>query len=302
MIVNALVALSLATSPGTNGPNEIEWRLPRAANCSVYVREMGEGSPLIVIHGGWGLQHEYLAEGLNALAQNYRLIFYDQRGSLRSNCDGPSTIEAHIGDLHALIEELDLQSASLFGHSMGGFLAARFLAEHPGRVDKLVLAAPTPPRSGDIAAPAPSDLMPRYLRETTLEALAEYGLEDLRTPEDPRLFGIHRSIAQAAVNLADARRWREIAGQMDFADEAARQSAASMPEAWDYTADIEDWGGPVLVIVGTDDFIPYTDRLEWTHAVPGIEIEVIDDAGHIFWIDRPEDSLAAIRAFLDASD
>lgn len=298
-ITPALIALGLLAAPGAG--TEIEWRLPRGEDCSLYVREIGQGKPLVMLHGGWGLQHEYLAEGLAPLAEHYRLIFYDQRGSLRSDCAGPITVEAHLGDLEALLDTLGLERASLFGHSMGGFLAARFLAENPARVDRLILAAATPPRSADVAAPGQDDLMPRYLRETTLEALAEYGLEDLRTPQDPRLLGIHRSIAQAAVNLADARRWREIAGLKDFAEEAARESAASMPEHWDYTAEIGTWGGPVLAIVGNDDFVDYRARLAWTSEVTQARTHIVDGAGHIFWIDRPAESLSEIERFLGST-
>ena len=51
----------------------------------LYFKVIGDGEPLLVIHGGPGLSHDYLFEGLKPLAQNFKVIFYDQRASGRSD-------------------------------------------------------------------------------------------------------------------------------------------------------------------------------------------------------------------------
>src|SRR5690606_33585315 len=89
-------------------------------------------------------------DAFHGLESQYRLIFYDQRGSLRSPC--PSSlvsVEQHIADLEALRAELAIDAPVIIGHSMGTFLAMSYLERHPHRVGGLVLLGsyvPAPPR------------------------------------------------------------------------------------------------------------------------------------------------------------
>src|SRR5688500_18109892 len=50
----------------------------------LYVREVGSGRPVVMLHGGWGAEHAGLVEAIKGLESGFRFIFYDQRGSLRS--------------------------------------------------------------------------------------------------------------------------------------------------------------------------------------------------------------------------
>src|SRR5690554_1304106 len=94
----------------------------------------GERPPLLVVHGGWGAEHDYLTDAFHGLESQYRLIFYDQRGSLRSPCpDSLVSVEQHIADLEALRAELAIDAPVIIGHSMGTFLAMSYLERHPHR-------------------------------------------------------------------------------------------------------------------------------------------------------------------------
>lgn len=117
-----------------------EWYYRADDDCTVYVKEIGSGTPVIVLHGGWGAEHSYLLDAFHGLDSQYRLIFYDQRGSLRSPCpDSLISVQRHVSDLEGLRAELGLERALIVGHSMGTFLAMSYLQEHPDRVDGLVL-------------------------------------------------------------------------------------------------------------------------------------------------------------------
>ena len=69
---------------------------PQAAACRLFVREAGDGPRLVFLHGGWGGEHGDLLRGFLPLAEAYRLVFYDQRGSLRSPCDSLPTETDHV--------------------------------------------------------------------------------------------------------------------------------------------------------------------------------------------------------------
>jgi proline iminopeptidase len=121
------------------------------AKLSHYVAEYGveakPGSTAIVLHGGWGAEHSYLVPAIKPLANEYRFVLYDQRGSLRSPANPPAKITyAHlIEDLDQLRQRLGLEKVTLVAHSMGNMLAYGYLRAHPDRVAGLVLMGPVLP-------------------------------------------------------------------------------------------------------------------------------------------------------------
>jgi pimeloyl-ACP methyl ester carboxylesterase len=94
----------------------------------------GEGTPVLLLHGGPGLGYEYL-EGLEAeLAAGYRVAVYQQRGLEPSTVGGPFTIAQAVADVVAVLDALEWSRPLIVGHSWGGQLALRFVAAHPERL------------------------------------------------------------------------------------------------------------------------------------------------------------------------
>jgi pimeloyl-ACP methyl ester carboxylesterase len=129
--------------------SEPEWYLPTGDGCRLFVQEFGHGEePIIVLHGGWGAEHSYLLDAFNELDRHYHLVFYDQRGSLRSPCPAPQiSIEKHVEDLERLRTTLGLDRINIVAHSMGTFLAMDYLKHYPTRVKGMVLLGAIPPRT-----------------------------------------------------------------------------------------------------------------------------------------------------------
>jgi pimeloyl-ACP methyl ester carboxylesterase len=118
---------------------------------SHYIAEYGveskPGNTVIVLHGGWGGEHSYLVPAIKPLADEYRFVLYDQRGSLRSPAVPPAkiTYDALVEDLDQLRQRLGLEKVTLMAHSMGNMLAYGYLRAHPERVAGLVLVGPAGP-------------------------------------------------------------------------------------------------------------------------------------------------------------
>ena len=116
-----------------------------------YIAEYGieskPGNTIIVLHGGWGAEHSYLVPAIKPLADEYRFVLYDQRGSLRSPAVPPAkiTYDALVEDLDQLRQRLGLEKVTLMAHSMGNMLAYGYLRAHPERVAGLVLVGPAGP-------------------------------------------------------------------------------------------------------------------------------------------------------------
>ena len=105
----------------------------------LFYEEMGEGEPIIMIHGGF-LNHHMWDGQFEAFARHYRAIRYDARNHGQSA--GVADTFAHFEDLQVLMKSLQIEKAVLMGLSMGGYVAIDFTLQYPQQVTALVLAAP----------------------------------------------------------------------------------------------------------------------------------------------------------------
>jgi len=116
-------------------------------NAELFYREVGEGLPIIVIHGGPDFDHTYLLPDMDRLADSYRLIYYDQRGRGKSQGElrlEDVRIDQYIEDLEALRNHLGLETVAVLGHSWGGHVAMHYALQRPDRVSHMVLMNTAP--------------------------------------------------------------------------------------------------------------------------------------------------------------
>lgn len=113
------------------------------AGAGIYFKTLGEGFPLLLLHGGPGADHSDFLPYLEPLARNCRLVLVDERGSGRSErlADPRGyTLENMVRDLERLRTHLRLEQWVVLGHSFGGILAQAYAVRHPRRVAGLILA------------------------------------------------------------------------------------------------------------------------------------------------------------------
>ncbi len=114
----------------------------------IFYRVVGEGKPILFIHGGPGLTHDYFIPYLLDLEKsNNKLIFFDQRGNGLSSYlvnDEHININQFTQDIETLRKELSIEKMVLLGHSMGTFFAIDYAKKFPQNVDKLILSNATP--------------------------------------------------------------------------------------------------------------------------------------------------------------
>jgi proline iminopeptidase len=116
------------------------------AGVRLYTRRVGDGPPVVVLHGGPGAHHDYLLPQYDRLARRRSLLYYDQRGGGRSPVprEVPVGWREHVSDLDALRDHWDLERVTLLGYSWGGLLAVLYALEHPRRVERLAFVSPAP--------------------------------------------------------------------------------------------------------------------------------------------------------------
>jgi esterase len=104
----------------------------------LHYRELGEGQPLIILHGLFGNSDNWQTHA-NKLSEYFRVILVDQRNHGRSDWSDKFSYDLMAEDLNELFNELNLKKAIVLGHSMGGKTVIRFTQLHPSKVEKLIV-------------------------------------------------------------------------------------------------------------------------------------------------------------------
>src|SRR5947209_7662697 len=121
----------------------------------IYYEVMGEGPPLVAVHGGPGMSdNRGYVEWLRPLADEFQVVSYDLRGCGRSS-DAPDGSYSHadfVDDLDALRAHLGFDRFALLGTSYGGFIALEYALRHQDRLTHLILQDTSPSHENEIAA------------------------------------------------------------------------------------------------------------------------------------------------------
>jgi len=241
----------------------------------------GEGSPLLLVHGlgytrqGWGPARELLA-------RRYRVLSFDNRGIGASEIPpGPYTVDQLAGDVLQVLEEVEVGRAHLLGASLGGMVAQLVAAEHPERVERLVLVGTTPGGAG--AFPLPGK---------TLALMAEAA--SLPPAVALRRF-VENALAPGSELVDQVLAYR----QEHPPDPAGWQSQAAAAATWDAGGLLSRIAAPTLIVAGTADAVvdPRNAQL-LAEAIPGARVELIEGAGHLPFWERAEVFARLMEEFL----
>lgn len=277
---------------------------------ALFVREIGAGPPLLVLHGGPDFDHHYLLPDLDRLADGYRLITYDQRGrggSAAGVRPEDVTLESEVADLDRVREHFDLSRVALLGHSWGGVLAMEYATRHPDRVSHLILLATAP------ASRADYELLRSQRRENEPHVMAR--LEELwPTPRlqsgdlaaDAEYYLVHfggsfrssEHLERLIENLRVGATPESIRTARAIEDRLLEQTW--LAPAYDLLPALARLTVPTLVLHGDRDLVPLACAEHIAHAIPGARLEVLNDTGHFPYLERPLEVRRVLDSFFTA--
>lgn len=267
----------------------------------VHVVEVGEGRPLVLLHGitlstlSWHYQ-------LLDLSDRFRVLAVDHRGHGQSRAGSTgSSLERLARDLLHVVEDLDLRDAVIVGHSMGGMTALRFAIDHPQVLDErvagLVLMSTAASPVHRLAAwkAFTRAVTPRATRGLTLAERARGGLFP-STDLSHLVFrlGMGRDASPTHVELnrlmtaaTPVSVWGELlSGVIGF----------------DVLDELQEVQVPALVMVGTADLLtPPAAARKLVAALPQARpLEVFAGAGHMLMLERRHEVKRVIAHFVDS--
>ena len=104
----------------------------------LHYREMGEGRPLMILHGLFGFSDNWQSHA-KKLAEYFRVILVDLRNHGHSDWSDEFSYQLMADDVHELCADLNLEDLILVGHSMGGKVAMQFAQKHENFLEKLIV-------------------------------------------------------------------------------------------------------------------------------------------------------------------
>jgi proline-specific peptidase len=258
------------------------------------VEELGSGLPLIVLHGGPGLDHQMFRPYLDPLAADYRLVFVDERGQGRSERVDPATlsVDRFASDVDLLAQALGLEWFALLGHSFGAIIAT-YHAVEVGSAGAYVISG-----GADESDAMLADV------EASLQAMGEAGKPIAASWEDEKTVQTEEQLTQLLRVQMPFHFRREpppgYAEQTVGSPEVLRHFANAGYGDFDYRPKLGLVEKPTLVVVGDHDATTTPRAARVLHeGIAGSELVLIPDAGHMSFVEQTDFYLEAVRRFLN---
>lgn len=264
---------------------------------------------LVVIHDGPGGDYRSLLP-LKALEQDYRVVFYDQRGSGLSERvpESQLTIAQALDDLHQVIRQHSTgRPVSLLGHGWGGMLATAYVGKRPNEVERLILAEPgfLNTALAQQVLPAMNKQSVAFLYQTSISWVRSLHLpaQDADARADFVFQQIRRQPAyecngKIPANF-DQRSWR--AGFHAWRTITRSTFDEKGQIQLDFTEGVKRYTRPVLFLVSTCNTLTGRDfQARQARLFAQAALHSIPQSGHDLFLDNPSASVTAVRAFLSS--
>lgn len=271
----------------------------------LYVLKMGQGPTIIFIHGGPGLSHHYFRPSMDYLAQDFELVFYDQRlsGLSAAECDSSRvTLNQWVEDLESVRQGIERDSIILIAHSWGARIAIRYAEKYPEHLRGMVLMNPV-------------SLNPEYAQAALATLQSRITLADQHKQETLINSEAFRNGEISAIKKAYTYSFSQNIFDKKFVDSlhlfipdqtTARQQMLGLlyqdPQVTvynDYNL-LRDIRTPSLIIHGSYDASPIAASELIAEKLPHAQLEVIEESGHFSFIEQASVVREELARFLNS--
>lgn len=243
--------------------------------------ELGEGPPLLLVHGLAGCWETWL-ENIPHLARRWRVLAPDLPGFGDSPMPGwEISIQAYGRLIARLCRALDIEAASLVGNSMGGFICAEVTVTEPVLVRKLALVSAAGVSHARMRR-EPAEMAGRMARAAAPLLLRGNERAFRRPGLRNRML---RHVAHRPSQLRPELVWEMVQGGLHAPGMVAAIRGLAGYDTLDRLEDVEI---PTLVVWGRNDLVvPVRDGFEYARLIRNSELVIFDQCGHVPMAERP---------------
>lgn len=282
-------------------PHEGYVKVPGAG---LYYHTIGNGTPVIILHGGPGLDSSYLLPQMGKISQKYQAIFYDQRGSGKSIF---SSLDAKYFNLNQFVEDLEqirqtlgYDQVIIIGHSWGSLLAMAYAIKYPQHTKALILMNSAPATSAGHAAFARE-------YEKRVKPISKQIETIVKSPAfiqgDQKTFGYfcrlvfkkylykESDVNKLSLNFSSTTAKNQTTIQTFFSKELFGKN-------YNFTNGLNKLNIPTLMIHGDVDPIPLWTAKQTSEAIPNAKLIVIKNSGHFSYVENEKQVFTEINNFI----
>lgn len=254
-------------------------------------KTVGEGSPTLVFIHGYGCDQNMWRFVAPTFSSSYRCVLYDLVGMGGSDyssydLDRYASLEAHAGDLQALLEELEIDDAVLIGHSVGATIACLTSLQGSARIRALALVAPSPSFIND------SDYVGGFDRAS---------IEGLIGLMEQNFLGWTEQVAPVISGQeSDGETTEELSRSFCRTDPSIAKHFGRVTFLADHRTEMAQVTLPTLVLQCRNDALAPVEVGQWLEErMAQGRLEIIEATGHCPHMTDPEKTIVALRGFLE---
>lgn len=273
----------------------------KANGIQLFCNVVGEGKPLIVIHGGPGLSQQYLLPYMAKLGDHHKVVFYDQRASGKSEGSLENiSIEQFVDDIEGLRKSLGFEKVSILGHSWGGFLAMRYAIKYPDSVDNLVLLNTACLSSADLRV-----FLDEWYRRMApfMDSLQAIGQSKEFADGDPEAVAnymkiIFRTYCFSAASVDKLNIISTVDENIKWNGLQKILNNILVTEPFDLTEDLKKVDCKTLIIHGDADPIPIQAIENIHQCIRNSKVVILKDCGHFPYVEKADELFDSLNGFL----
>jgi len=306
-----MISGEVVFTPQGNTIDQQDGFLTMEEGIDIYYFSEGKGEPVLMIHGGPGYPFGASWKGLDSLVNDFRFIYYHQRGCGKSthpvdtyasknyflnltDLQANLGLETQIKDIERIRIILGEDRITLIGHSFGGFMASLYAIEYPQRVKSLILVSPAdvikmPSGNGGLYDQVEKRLPVEMKKEyhQYLDKFFDYkNIFKKSEKELSELNGEFNKYFYAAYDISDEQ-LESSTQSINIGGWHMHALFFSMGKKHDYSEAFKAIQAPVLVIHGEHDIMPLESVTVYNKLIEGSTLNVIEGAGHFSFNEQP---------------
>ena len=265
---------------------------------ALFYTTLGQGCPMLFVHGGPGLDHTYFRPWLDPLSDQFQLIYYDQLGqgcSTRPASYVEIGIDTWADEIDALRAFLGHERMILFGHSFGSFIAQEYALRHGNHLDGLILCATTP-----VLDYQDVTMMNAQMRSTSEQVQAVVKLFTEPVADDAAFRQLWMKILPLYFHHYGPRVGAAMDITTHYSAKAFNQAAGNCVPTFNTLSRLSEIAAPTLILAGRHDWImPPTQGAERIHAaVPSSKVVIFENSGHFPFIEEADSFVATVKDWI----